>query len=125
VRAAIDVDWHDATTYALVLNTGQMSVETAADLVIRLARTPRFAETDESRQRLADVLLAARIREALGERGIPDMGLELRAVNGIVTVQGALVANENIGHILDIVRQVDGVREVHDEVQVVPFGYGA
>ena len=65
------------------------------------------------------------IREALGQRGIPDMGLEIRAADGVVTVQGALVANENIGHILDIVRQVDGVREVHDEVQIVPFGYGA
>jgi cytidylate kinase len=125
VRAVVDANWRDATSYALVLNTGKMSVETAAELVLQLARTPRFAETAESRQRLADTLLVARVREALGERGIPDMGLDLRAEDGVVTVQGALVANENIGHILDIVREVEGVRAVQDEVQVVPFGYGA
>lgn len=125
VRAVVDADWRDATGYALVLNTGRMSVEAAAELVLRLAREPAFAETDESRRRLADLLLVARVREALGEKGVPDMGLDIRAEDGVVTVQGALVANESVGHILDIVRGVEGVREVHDEVQLVPFGYGA
>ena len=42
------------------------------------------AETAESRQRLADRLLVARIREVLAARGVPDMGLEIGAENGIV-----------------------------------------
>ena len=125
VRAALDADWRDPIGYALVLNTGRMSVETAAELVLQLARTPAFAETPETRQRLADRLLVARIREMLAARGVPDMGFELTADNGVVTVRGALVASENVGYILDTVREVEGVREVRDEVEVVPFGYGA
>lgn len=125
VRAVYEADWRDPAGYALVLNTGRMSAETAADLLVRLARTPQYAETTESRQRLEDKLLVARIREALVARGVPDLGLDFRIESGRVTVVGALVANESVEPVLEIIRGVEGVREVQDEVHVVPFSYGA
>jgi osmotically-inducible protein OsmY len=125
VRAVFDADWREATDYALVLNTGQMEVATASELTLRLARTPRFAETPQSRQRLEDKLLIVRVREALSAGGAPGIGLDLQAEGGIVTATGTLVANENVDYALDIIRGVDGVREVRAEVHVVPFTYGA
>ena len=125
VRAVYDADWRDPAGYALVLNTGRMSVDTASELLLRLVRAPGHAESAESRQRLEDKLLLARIREALDARGVPDLGIELQVRRGVVTVLGAMVANESVAPLLDIVREVEGVREVHDEVHVVPFSYGA
>ncbi len=125
VRAVFDADWRDPTGYALVLNTGQMEVETAADLALRLARRPRFAETPDSRQRLEDKLLLVRIREALSDGGAPGIGLDLQVDKGVVKATGTLVANENVEYALDIIRGVEGVREVQAEVHVVPFTYGA
>ena len=125
VRAVYDADWRDPTGYALVLNTGRMSVDTASELLVRLARAPGHAESAESRQKLEDKLLVARIREALDAQGVPDLGIELQVERGVVTVLGAMVANESVTPVLEIIRGVDGVREVHDEVHVVPFSYGA
>lgn len=125
VRDVVDADWRDPTGYALVLNTGRMSIETAAELLLQLARTPHFAATEESRQRLADKLLLARVREALSAAGAPAFGLEFEVEDGVVSAHGALVANESVDRTLDVIRGVEGVREVHAEVQVVPFGYGA
>jgi cytidylate kinase len=125
VRSVFDTDWRDPAGYALVLNTGRMSVETAADLLVRLARTRRYAETPESRQRLEDKLLLARVREALDGAGAPGLGLDIEVRNGDVTVAGALVANVNIDRLIDAISAVEGVRSVRNEVHIVPFNLGA
>jgi cytidylate kinase len=125
VQSVFNADWRNATGYALVLNTGRMSVETATEMLLHLARTPRFAETPESRQQLEDRLVLARVHDALGAAGAPGLGLDMDVRDGIVTVTGALVANENVEGLIELIRGVEGVRSVRNDVQIVPFNYGA
>lgn len=125
VRTIFNTDWRDATGYAAVLNTGRMSVETASDLLLQLARSPHFAVTEESRSRLDDKLVLARVREALGAAGAWGAGLDLKVKNGIVTVSGALVAGEDVEGTIETIKAVEGVRMVENQVHMVPFSYGA
>lgn len=125
VRPVYDADWRDPAAYALTLNTGHMSVEAAADLLVRLARRRRYEATPESRQRLEDKLLLARIRETLDAAGAPGLGLDIEVRSGAVTVAGALVANENAERLIEAIRDVEGVRSVENEMHIVPFNYGA
>ena len=122
VRALDTGDWRDPTGYALVLNTGEMTVETASQLVLQFARARRHAVTPESRQKLEDKLVQARVREALGAGGY---GLDVRVENGFVTLSGALVADTSLEFLLDKARAVEGVRGVEADVHVVPFNMGA
>lgn len=123
VRVIHDADWRDATGYSLVLNTGRIGIDTASELLLHLARERQNAETPESRQLLQDKLVLARVREALMARG--GHGLEVRVENGAVTVTGALVADESIERLLDVVRGVEGVRSVESDMHVLPINYGA
>lgn len=123
VRKMFGTDWHDPTGYAMVLNTADVSIETAGELLLHLARARRDSETPESRQQLEDALVLARVREALGAGGA--YGLDLSIDNGIVTVSGALMANHDVERLLDVIREVEGVRGVHEEVQIVPYNFGA
>ena len=120
---ALDVDdWRSAEGYAMVLNTGQMTVDTASGLLLDLARARIGAETPESRRLLEDRLILARVREALGPGGY---GLEVRVENGHVRLSGGLVAEGSAEFLADRVRSVEGVRSVENDLHVVPFNMGA
>ncbi len=123
VSAIHNVDWRDPTGYALVLNTGRIGVDTASKLLLHLAHARSDAETPESRQRLQDKLLQARIREVLMNVG--GHALEVRVVNGAVTVSGALVADESVERVLDAIRTIEGVQSVESDMHVLPINYGA
>lgn len=115
-------DWRDPTGYAMVLNTGQLPVETASEMIVDLARARASQETPESRRQLDDKLVAARVREALGPAGY---GLNVAVRNGSVTIAGALVAESNLDFLVDKARAVQGVREVHTDLHVLPLNFGA
>src|SRR6185503_12355124 len=59
------VQWTEAEHYDLVLNTERVSVRECVDQVMRLVKSPEFAETEQSRARLRDLALASSIRAAL------------------------------------------------------------
>lgn len=58
-------DWRDPLNYNMILNTGRLSPEACADIIIDAARNPAFQETETSRGALADRLAEARIKSLL------------------------------------------------------------
>ena len=122
VRGLDAGDWRDPTGYAAVLNTGQMTADTAAGLLLHLVRSRRDALTPESRQLLEDKLVRARVREALGAGGY---GLDIQVEHGHVTLSGALIADASLEFLLDKARAVEGVKSIETDVHVVPFNLGA
>ena len=50
----------DPTLYDLTLNTERVSIESCIDEVVKLVARPEFAETPESKQKLADMALRSR-----------------------------------------------------------------
>ena len=91
MRRNFQVQWADAENYDLVLNTERLSVQQCVDMVLGLVRSPKFAETDESRRQLEDLALAWSVRAALRlSRRTRGLAISVTATNGRVTLAGFL-----------------------------------
>jgi len=112
MRRHFDLDWTASEHYDLVLNTKRVAVDECVDEVLALTRSPRFAETDAARHRLADLALAARVRAAL--RRSPetrDAAVAVDADAGRVTLSGAGSTDEMLAFV-EVAAAVPGVRDV-------------
>ena len=119
-------DWRSPTNYDMVLNTGHLSVESCADILIDAARSATLAETAESRRMLEDRLLEARIAERL--RGAEPFGRRASYVQGSVDagrvrLYGAVSDGGTAREIEEMVRGLPGVAEIRSEIARVPI-YG-
>ena len=65
LMALFGTDWRDPGQYALILNMAQMSAASAQHSIVRVAKLIDFQMTVESRQRLADLALKAKIQAHL------------------------------------------------------------
>jgi cytidylate kinase len=111
MRRHFDLQWTDPEHYDLVLNTQRVSIDKCIDEVMELVRSPAFAETEESRQRLEDLALSARVRAAL--RRAPetrDTKASVMSHAGRVTLSGDLGTDKLLAAV-EVVASVPGVRD--------------
>ncbi|MGE5346138.1 MAG: cytidylate kinase family protein [Acidithiobacillales bacterium] len=120
-RTIYGVDWADPTLYGIVMSLENLSVAEASDCIVRLARHPRFAITEDFRKKLLDFRLVTRVRLALANSpATRDLALEVQARDGVVVVSGVPLEPSMPGTLPDllrrevtsVVRSVEGVREV-------------
>jgi cytidylate kinase len=112
--------WGDPLDHDLVINTGRITVDGAAQLIINTIQQPEFQETDASRQKLASLMLEARCRSALFHnprtRNVY-IGIEARGqviiLSGLVTDKAEYKACEQI------VSAVQGVQAVDNQLKVM------
>lgn len=110
MRRNFGVQWSDPEHYDLVLNTARVGVAECVDEILRLVRSPEFAETERSRRQLEDLALSARVWAAL--RRTP----ETRSTRASVAAEAGviLVSNCGTGELLRIVEVAAGVPGVRD-----------
>ncbi len=112
MKRHFDLDWTNPEHYDLVLNTKRVAVDACVDEVLGLARSPRFAETEDSRARLADLALAARVRAALRRSAeTREATVVVGAEDGRVTLSGAGSTDEMLAFV-EVAAAVPGVRDV-------------
>jgi hypothetical protein len=112
MRRHFDLRWTDPEHYDLVMNTKRVRVDECVEEVLSLVRSPQFAETDRTRQRLGDLALAARVRAAL--RRAPetrDAAVRVSAEDGKVSLSGAGSTDQMLAFV-EVVSAVAGVRDV-------------
>jgi cytidylate kinase len=112
MRRHFDLRWADPEHYDLVLNTKRVTVDECVSEVLSLARSPQFAETEATRQKLDDLALAARVRAAL--RHAPETReahVVVVAMDGKVTLSGAGSTDEMLAFV-EVASTVRGVRDV-------------
>lgn len=124
MRDMFDVDWRDPRLYDIVLNLEHMSLDTAADVVVSLARRPDFQPTSESIQALDDLAIGSRVKAALAVHpGTGDLLLDVQANHGVVRLGGVITAIDD-GRLEDEIREValaiPGVRSVVMDIQFRP-----
>ena len=115
-------DWRVPTNYGLVLNTGNLSVEACADIVLNAARSVTLAETPESRRMLEDRLLEARISEALRRSGPLQRHaahVESHVQDGRVRLYGAVSSKGTAREIEELVSQLAGADRVESDLVFV------
>ncbi len=112
------VQWTDPEHYDLVLNTQRVGVKDCVDEVKRLVKSPEFAETEQSRQRLMDLALAWQVRAAL--RLSPrtrDLRLTVNAESGRVTLTGVVDSADEQSAAAEVAGAVAGVCELDDKLR--------
>jgi len=127
IRFAFGVDWDSPELYDLVLNLDNLSCPLAVELVVQLARS------EEIRDRSVDALaalerlaLTSRVEAALMEGGFTQGALLLVRVElpgpGRIRLTGFAENAASRAQVAEVVRAVKGVREVDNQLGVVPVG---
>ncbi len=113
IRRNFHADWTDASYYDLVLNTERLSVAQCVDDILKVVRSESFAESDASKQALADLALQTRVRAAL--RTDPQtrrLQLSVSAERGRVTLSGIVAESEIRACAEKVAAQVEGITEI-------------
>jgi cytidylate kinase len=89
VRRLYQLEWTDPSLYDVVLNLSHMSIETAADLVVKLSESEEFQPSEDHAQAVRDFALRTRVDAALAFRSpFPDAHVEVQANRGTVNLSG-------------------------------------
>ena len=111
MKRNFDLRWTDPEHYDVVLNTERVTVGECVEEILRLVRSPKFGETDQSRQQLDDLALAARVRAALLKSAeTRPIKVTVSAKAGIVTLAGC--SDTELLVLIEVVMGVAGVRDV-------------
>jgi len=117
MRRNFAVQWTDAEHYDLVLNTERVSVRECVDQVMRLVKSPEFAETEQSRARLRDLALASSIRAALRVSSrTRDVRITVDAADGHVLLTGLLDTSEQRVAVSEVAAGA-GARYIDDQLR--------
>jgi len=118
MRRHFDVHWSDSEHYDLSLNTQRVGVRECVDEVLALVRSAEFAETEQSRQRLADLALAASVRAALRTTlATRDLRVSVSCAGGRATLTGVVDSGEQRAACAQTAGAVAGVKDVDDQLR--------
>jgi cytidylate kinase len=123
MRESFQVNWGDPNLYDLTLNTERVSIPTAVDEVIRLAGSPEFQETPESRQYLQDLALQAKALAALkADPRTAGIDISIEVQRGRVKLRGIVVDDREKALVKEVVQSLPGAAGVDDELRTMAGG---
>lgn len=113
VKALYGVEWDDPALYDVVINTQHLSVPNAAAILTEMAGLPEYQPTPASIQAVADVLLAARCRTAIGRDPRTAMvKAAVRAERGNVSVTYLPRDAAAAAPIQDVLSKIEGIKSL-------------
>lgn len=125
IQGLFGEDWRNATLYAIILSTSRVSVEQCVEQIARLAESPAFKETTESRNALIDQVILSRVRLALdrclGSELATEVGFNATVTEGKVTLTGATCDTRLIVEAVRAVHAVPGVKGIESRVTHIEF----
>ena len=121
VRSLYGEDWGEPSHYDIVLNLGDMSLETAANVVQCMVKSKEYAWTDAAAQTVKDFALKNRVRAHLRFRSrFADIPINVQVKNDVVHLAGDASFDAASVEIVQFVRAIEGVTEVVHRGQSVP-----
>ena len=113
------LDFQNPELYDIAWNTERMSVEECAEEIVRIAKLPRFAETEDSRAVLADLALQAKVRSALrADPGTRSLSFVANAEKGTVALTGLVATRDEWNSVSRVVASVPGVLILKNQLRV-------
>ena len=121
IRSFFDADWEDETLYDIILNSRSISVKTAVKLIMEATRSPEFSRrAADVEASLEDKALMQKAKAVLV--GYPGIDLtRIEVAQGVIVLSGLARSKDNIESCCTTVRQIDGVKEVHSKLEILPF----
>jgi len=109
------VDWLNPNLYDLTLNLENMGIDSAIEIAAAAVNRPEFEVTTRSRKAMNDLLLATRVKAVLAadpESASAELDLQADSTSGTVFLTGKLHLPSVLDNIIEIARNVSGVRQV-------------
>lgn len=117
-----DTDTADPSLYDLVIHIHNLTVDDTVDIICNTIALETYKVTAESKQALADLVLAAEVKSALVDL---DRGIKTCAQEGVVYINSEarlLEQNALTEELTSAARQVPGVKEVKINVEpIIPL----
>lgn len=124
VQTLFGMDWRDPSRYDLVLNIAQMSLDTAAHLVVEAARREEYQATASSEQAFQDFALTTKVQVALMMNPkTRHLTVSVRAEKGEVYLSGILAQSDLEPMIVELVKGTPGVTGVVADFEAPPIEY--
>jgi cytidylate kinase len=121
IRYMHNADWLDVHAYDLVLNTGNLAVERAIGEITYTLERAEIAPTATSLRAIEDLTLASRVEAVLvSHAGIWIHGLKATAEQGVVTIAGEVITDEDREYAEEAARGIPNVRAVQNELRIQP-----
>lgn len=117
-----DQDPWDVSLYDLTICIDKLSVDDAVEFICRAAATEGFQSTEKSRQKLADMAAACRVKAALVD-DFPNVGVTCEYGNVLIYIKGRDQASPKLLKQLNQIREsMEGLNhlETHAGVAVPP-----
>lgn len=114
-------DWKNTELYDVIINTDDISVESAVETIEALNKCEcKQTDPEEMKRKLEDKFIAQEVIIALlYEHSIPIDILEVTSVNGSVTIKGTVTVEQNIEQCKELAMKVPGVKSVDPEIYFI------
>jgi len=123
MRRHFHIDPRDINEYDMGFNTDRVSVDQCVDEVVKMVKSPQFAETDASRAALRDVALAQHVRAALRTHSATEhCRIRVTAERGLVQLLGTVDYIEQSEACSDIAARIKGVRVIENHLHIAETG---
>jgi len=121
MRHLFNIEWMDPQNWDLVINTGRFSVEQTLDIVEAVVKGGALEPSTLDRQRLSNLALASRVEATVfGDPTVWVNGLKVVAQENRVRVEGQVITEEDREAVEQVVRTIEGVRLVENDLRVQP-----
>ncbi|MBV9327086.1 MAG: cytidylate kinase family protein [Chloroflexi bacterium] len=121
MRYMFNIDWLEAHHWDLVINTGRFSVNETVEMVTVIVGSGMLEPSTLDRQRLGNLALASRVEATvLGDPTVWVNGLKVVAQDGRIRMEGEVITEEDRDAVEQIVRAIEGVRLVENDLRVQP-----
>src|ERR1051326_721261 len=121
MRYLFKIDWLESSHWDLVINTGRFSVAESVEIVAAIVDSGMLEPSALDNQRLANLALASRVEATvLGDPTVWANGLKVVAQDGRVRIEGEVITEEDREAVEQIVRAIEGVRHVENDLRVQP-----
>jgi cytidylate kinase len=118
-RFLYGIDWEDPNLYDVVLNLERLTMDGACETIIRMTTLDEFRMSAASQKALEDVTLGSRVWAALAKHDVTrKIAVKVSAEGGRVTIEGSVGSQKVVDAIPDVIRHVEGVREIRNEVGI-------
>ena len=125
MRRNFHIEPRDINEYDVGFNTDRVPVDQCVDEIVKLVKSPQFAETDASRAKLRDVALAHHVRAALRTHSATaQCPVRVEAEAGLVHLRGSVQYIEQSEACSDIAKRIKGVRVLENHLHVAETGGG-
>jgi len=123
MRRHFHIDTRDINEYDMGFNTDRVPVSQCVDEIVKVVKSPQFAETEESRAKLRDVALAQHVRAALRTHSATShCAIKVTAERGEVILRGTVDYVEQSEACSDITLRIKGVRLLENHLHIAETG---